>query len=264
MQRPQSRTGEFLGVRDRAGHGESEGVYARNRPRSAATSVSSNFVVVIEAKNEDEAFYPTRWGKECKWSTPSTLSRTLEAVCEPIYHWAGGVARLLRLAHVEEEGTISLACGSLDGFSRCFMSYKDKAASMYPITAELAPHAYSCLLVSSTKTEVNIDDAIFLNPAWKKTLKNSNLSSLAYGQAMSLSIESYKADAGSREGLFIVPPITFDDNALKDLDAPILPSKLHPFIDAGVSAHFGRMTRSENESSRRRSSTRCTRATCWK
>ncbi|CUG89433.1 Bodo-specific multi-copy gene family, putative [Bodo saltans] len=45
----------------------------------------------------------------------------------------------------------------------------------------------------------------------------------------------------------MVPPITFSDVVAAREDVPILPSQLHPFLDADVVARFGKCTSTERE-----------------
>ncbi|CUG11135.1 Bodo-specific multi-copy gene family, putative [Bodo saltans] len=162
-------------------------------------------------------------------------------VREPIFHWAGGLPRLLKIAEKKEPQQNSLASGSFSAFSRCFESYKASAGSLYPLQPTWFSQAYTSLLVSSTKVKVTKNDVIPINPKWK----DATTQPLTYDEAVHNSIGSYIQGKG--KSTFMVPPITFDDEMLTKLlkvmhkcNAPIMPSQLHPFLDGQVSLHFGK------------------------
>lgn len=142
--------------------------------------------------------------------------------CQPtplMHSLCGGVPRLLR------------ECGS-------FESLTAAARSFYPVDAKLCPHAYTCLLASSTKAKVMGSDVIGVNPAWR----GQGLT-LTYDGVTTQSIGSYDPTSN----LFTIPPITFDDSLVRGKCAPILPSQLHPFIDCDFVARCGAHSTEELE-----------------
>jgi hypothetical protein len=151
----------------------------------------------------------------------------------PLYHWAGGLPRLLRLAHkpLFTSDTVTLACGSLCAFERCFDSYQSKAQTLYKVSSERLAHAYACLLASSTKARVS--GTIAVDPQWSK----GRIAACTYDEAAMLSIGSYD-EATCR---FTLPPITLSDQVVSGMrTCPILPSQLHPFLTGDVIKHFGK------------------------
>ncbi|CUG89371.1 Bodo-specific multi-copy gene family, putative [Bodo saltans] len=148
----------------------------------------------------------------------------------PLHNLTGGVPRLLRLAHMKQPQTMSLASRSLNSFSRYFEVYSAAARSQYPVQPAWLSQAYTCLLVSSTKAKVNGSDIIPVNPLWKDSTK-----SLTYAEATTMSMGSYDPNTKC----FMVAPITFGDIVVTKPNAPILPSQLHPLLDADVVARCG-------------------------
>ncbi|CUG89373.1 Bodo-specific multi-copy gene family, putative [Bodo saltans] len=152
----------------------------------------------------------------------------------PLFHLAGGVPRLLRLAHMKQPQTISLASGSINAFSRCFEVYSATARAQYPIQPAWFPQAYTCFLVSATKANVKASDIIPVNPVWKNpsiTAAWDPGRTLMYSEAAMQSMGSYDP----QRNRFLVAPITFSDvEVFKRHDAPILPSQLHPLLDASA------------------------------
>eukprot|EP00455_Lapot_gusevi_P051012 TRINITY_DN7511_c0_g1_i1.p1 TRINITY_DN7511_c0_g1~~TRINITY_DN7511_c0_g1_i1.p1 ORF type:complete len:319 (-),score=-5.68 TRINITY_DN7511_c0_g1_i1:137-976(-) len=122
---------------------------------------------------------------------------------------------------------MSLACGSVNAFNRCFEVYSAAARAQYPVQPAWFPQAYTCFLASSTKAKVNGSGIIPVKPEWRKTA-----GALTYAEATTLSMGSYDPD----KGRFMVAPITFVDAVVTKPDAPILPSQLHPFLNADVVA----------------------------
>ncbi|CUE63621.1 Bodo-specific multi-copy gene family, putative, partial [Bodo saltans] len=121
--------------------------------------------------------------------------------------------------------------------ARLFRRDKKNVLSQYPIKTKWFPYAYSCLLASSTKARVRGDARIPLNPAWRKTKRD-----LTYYEATTQSIGSH--DPATRR--FMMPPITFVDAAVNRRRAvKILPSQLHPFLNAEVVKHFGKDNNAE-------------------
>jgi hypothetical protein len=152
----------------------------------------------------------------------------------PLYHWAGGLPRLLRLAHLPLDGTVSLACGGLCAFQRCFAQYKQSVQSLYSTSEDWFVHAYACMLASSTKARVS--GTIAVDPRW--STQPGHIVARTYDDAAIRSIGAYN-EATRR---FIVPPITLiDQDATRMmLECPILPSELHPFLADDVVQHFGK------------------------
>ncbi|CUG92975.1 Bodo-specific multi-copy gene family, putative [Bodo saltans] len=152
--------------------------------------------------------------------------RVDEDVRELIYHLAGGLPWLLRAAHQSE-----LGLGSSDALSRCFAKYQEAAKAHYAIEAPWIPHAYACLLASSTKAKVRQRDHIPLDAAWGR------LPTRTYDDAAVQSIGLYL----DKENRFVLAPITFDDAVMEaaQFAAPILPSQLHPFLSADIVKQLG-------------------------
>ncbi|CUG88210.1 Bodo-specific multi-copy gene family, putative [Bodo saltans] len=156
------------------------------------------------------------------------------AIFLPLYHWTGGLPRLLRLAYSPKSLLVRLTEGHINVLKERFETYKLNVEKEYPLQAKWFPHAYTCFLASSTKLKVSSTDLITVKPAWKKQANHA----LTYEDAAAQSIGAY--DPNTR--LFMVPPITFVDGVVpKDTKAvPILPSRLHPFLGRGVVKHFGK------------------------
>jgi hypothetical protein len=150
----------------------------------------------------------------------------------PLYHWAGGVPRLLRCAHEKLSSEISLASGGLGALQKCFEAYVSNARSGYPQQADWFPHAYTCLLASSTKAKAK--GVICVDPKWCEHEPIAR----TYDDAAMQSIGAYD----ERTCRFMLPPITFCDDDVKDnvTGCPILPSQLHPFLTTDVIKHFGK------------------------
>ncbi|CUE63735.1 Bodo-specific multi-copy gene family, putative [Bodo saltans] len=157
--------------------------------------------------------------------TESWKTSMEESMRIPMYHLAGGMPSLLRLA--EQHST-------LGEFSDCFEAFQTAARSeRIAAHDKWFPHAYTCLLASSTKAKVLGSDPIVVNPSWRDPMENLKMT---YDEAMINSIGSYDK-VTSR---IMVPPIAFDDAAVTRPDAPILPSQLHPFLYSGAAQHFGK------------------------
>ncbi|CUE63872.1 Bodo-specific multi-copy gene family, putative [Bodo saltans] len=152
----------------------------------------------------------------------------------PLYHWTGGLPRLLRLAHTSSARNVRLTEGDINVLSEQFEAYKVNVENDYPIQSEWFPSAYTCFLASSTKARVTGSDIINVNPDWKQQTNHA----LTYDKAAAQSIGAY--DPNTR--LFMVPPITFVDAVVKKHKnaVPILPSQLHPFLNSEVVKHFGK------------------------
>jgi hypothetical protein len=160
-----------------------------------------------------------------------------------VYHLAGGVPRLLRLAHEQHMETMSLACGSLDALQQCFTRYEAAARAAYPLDAEWFPYAYTCLLASSTKARVG--GTIYVDPAWCKCVAVKR----TYAEASSHSIGSDTRDYTCSMERFEVPPITIcdADAAAMMQQCPILPSQLHPFLSADVVRRGGTQSAADRD-----------------
>jgi hypothetical protein len=151
----------------------------------------------------------------------------------PLHHWAGGLPRLLRLAHqpLAQAVSVSLARGCLSAFERCFETYQSAAQTDYKLKDERLAHAYACLLASSTKARVS--GKIAVDPQWSK----GSIAECTYDEAAMLSIGAYD-EATCR---FTLPPITLSDQVVSRMKTcPILPSQLHPFLAGDVIKHFGK------------------------
>ncbi|CUE63824.1 Bodo-specific multi-copy gene family, putative [Bodo saltans] len=159
----------------------------------------------------------------------------------PLFHLAGGVPRLLCLCTTNQ--TISqgepLTPKNADAFHRFFEDFSVTAKSQYPVQPTLFAQTYTCLLASSTKARVKGGDVIPVNPAWGYRKR-----ALTYDEAATLSMGTYDPHTGR----FMVPPITFGDaEVITKHSVPILPSQLHPFLDADVVARFGNYAATEFE-----------------
>ncbi|CUG88211.1 Bodo-specific multi-copy gene family, putative [Bodo saltans] len=144
---------------------------------------------------------------------------------EPLFHLTEGMPRLLRLALSQEPQGVSFARGSANAFSRCFEGYKTAVKRSYGNAHEQSlAHAYSCLLASSTKATVQGDEVIHINPLWREPA----LKSWTYNDAIFHSIGLHNEQSKR----FIVPPIALVDEMVPQPTTPILPSQLHPFLDA--------------------------------
>ncbi|CUG92565.1 Bodo-specific multi-copy gene family, putative [Bodo saltans] len=181
-------------------------------------------------------------------------------VARLLFHWAGGVPRLLRhIAHANHLEFLHRAeqdarsTGHITSrFSFVWLSQR-LASSLHLQHPHLADDdamfaiAYSCLLASSTKAKVKCSDRIAVNPAWRDRNPHHHARRLTYGEAMVCSIgpQHMLADNKHRDNVwrsfgsydpctnrFIVPPITFVDELVTRPDTPILPSQLHPLLNA--------------------------------
>ncbi|CUG92571.1 Bodo-specific multi-copy gene family, putative [Bodo saltans] len=168
-------------------------------------------------------------------------------ILTPLFHLAGGLPRLLRLAL--QPYTSCLARGSFDAFSKIFEAFKTAAKpACFPTDDKWFPHVYTCLLASSTKAKVEGSELIVSNPAWVTSRRKNRKT---YDEAVIRSMGSHNPTTKR----FMVPPITFVDAAVKQFmstlatnaaaDAPIKPSELHPFLNADVVEHFGRRSHLE-------------------
>ncbi|CUG92569.1 Bodo-specific multi-copy gene family, putative [Bodo saltans] len=172
------------------------------------------------------------------------LTESWNAVVQPIaidlvFHLTNGLPRLLRLALMKQYQNVSSITDGGANMRHCFEVYRDMASAQYPVQPMWFPQVYSCWLTSSTKAKVNHgSDAIVVNPAWRDPTR-----ALTYDEATTQSIGALLPDSGR----FTMPPITFGDAAIMKNDAPILPSQLHPFLDAEVVAHFGKYSISDRE-----------------
>ncbi|CUG75866.1 Bodo-specific multi-copy gene family, putative [Bodo saltans] len=166
-----------------------------------------------------------------------------------IYHLLGWLSGLLRLAHQTKDAEMSFACGSLNAHSNCFGEFVTAAKECYSIGHEWVAHAFTCLLISSTKVKVLSDALIPVNPRWRSLVPDRT-----FDEAAIQSIGSYVDE----EERFMLPAITFDDEVTQAAvvtnrmtsgsevthhlieGAPFLPSQVHPFLNAAVVEHFGK------------------------
>jgi hypothetical protein len=167
-----------------------------------------------------------------------------DVVREPLYHLAGGLPRLLRFAHHAEIGRVTLAQNSFTAFAQCFEKFQRCAADCYPLSKVSGRIAYSCLLASSTKLTVGLDDPVPLPREWRSVQSSDASDVWTFKKAVETSIGTWRQSTDDAStGHFVVPPIIFTDGAAKSAGISpmrIAPSQLHPFLDSEVVQEFGK------------------------
>ncbi|CUG92568.1 Bodo-specific multi-copy gene family, putative, partial [Bodo saltans] len=116
------------------------------------------------------------------------------------------------------------------------------ARAQYPVQSQWFPQAYTCFLVSSTKAKVDGSDIIPVNPAWRHGSRDPHRT-LTFNEAAMCSMGLFDPSTSR----FLVPPITFSDVVAAREDVPILPSQLHPLLDADVVARYDKCTSKERD-----------------
>jgi hypothetical protein len=146
-----------------------------------------------------------------------------------IYELSGGLPRILLNAHREESSmSVTLGSGAVTAVSDCFKSFMNLSQTMYKICPEHIWPAYVCLLVSSSRIPVALQDTIPLPQC--ASSPGAAIITWCYEAAIKASLCTYDHDTRC----LVVPPIVATDSVLELVSKTNAlypkPSDLHPFL----------------------------------